>query len=364
MDALSYIDSYLSGYKPYKTYWNYEDGCVLTGCRQLYQATGEQKYLAFILDYLEPLIAENGEILNYELSQYNIDSINSGKCLFAAYEATKDEKYRKAIEFHMQRLREHPRANCGSFWHKSLYPNQLWLDGLYMAEPFYMEYETRFGGKAHYEDILLQFNNARRFLFDGPTGLYYHAYDESRIQPWCDPETGRSPNFWLRSIGWLLMALVDTMEACSIETFEYYKRLETLFKEAVKGILPYQDASSKLFFQVVNHPEVEGNYTETSGSAMVAYALMKGARLKALNRERYAPRGIEILEALLQQKLVQTDDGFHLTDICLMAGLGPGEKRDGSIAYYLSEKRVRDDSKGVGPLMMAVAQRLTLEQEA
>ena len=140
---------FLKRFQPYKTYWNYEDGCVLKGCIDLYRATGEAVYRDFVLNYLNTFVAEDGSIPNYEMRQYNIDSINCGKALYFGLDETGDERYRKAIEFHMQRLREHPRCECGNFWHKELYPHQIWLDGLYMAQPFYMNYEVRYGGLAH-----------------------------------------------------------------------------------------------------------------------------------------------------------------------------------------------------------------------
>ena len=135
MDIQQYFQRFLANYTPYKKYWNYEDGCVLKGCIDLYHATGDVLYRDFVLDYVSAYVATDGSIPNYEMRQYNIDSINSGKALFFALEETGEERYRKAIEFHMQRLREHPRCQCGNFWHKQLYPNQIWLDGLYMAQP-------------------------------------------------------------------------------------------------------------------------------------------------------------------------------------------------------------------------------------
>ena len=215
MSILGYIENFLSSYQHYQTYWNYEDGCVLMGCKQLFEATQDKVYLDFILQYLEQVIEPDGNINNYELGKYNIDSINSGKVLFTAYEITKEEKYRSAIEFIMNQLREHPRTESGNFYHKQMYPKQIWLDGVYMALPFYMEYETKYDGKEHYNDILNQVENVRKFLYDEEKTLYYHAYDEARVQPWADQVTGCSPNFWLRSMGWYLMALVDIMEAMS-----------------------------------------------------------------------------------------------------------------------------------------------------
>ncbi len=356
-DVSAYISKYLGDYKPYKTYWNYEDGCVLMGCIQLYRATGEKAYRDFVMDYLWQYVNDKGEIINYETRQYNIDSINCSKALFFAFEETDDKRYRKAIEYTMQRLREHPRTAAGNFWHKELYPQQVWLDGLYMAQPFYMQYEMDFDRMARVADITGQLKTARDLLYNAEKGLCYHACDTAKEQPWANKETGCSPNFWLRSMGWYLMALVDCLGLVSEQIFEHYKAIEVLLKEGIRGILRYQDKESGLFYQVIDHPEAEGNYLETSGSAMVAYALMKGARLGALSDEKYTPIGMRVFESLIERKLLEGEDGrMHLTDICKVAGLGPGEKRDGSVAYYLSEPKCSDDSKGVGPMMMAYAE--------
>ena len=353
MDIKAYTKAFLAAYTPYKTYWNYEDGCVLKGCIDVYRATGDSDYRDFVLRYLETYVTPEGDIPNYETRQYNIDSINCGKALFFALEETGDERYLKAIEYHMKRLSEHPRCVCNNFWHKENYPNQVWLDGLYMAQPFYMEYEVKFDGLRKADDILAQFANVRKYLYNAEKGLNYHAWDEAKIQPWCDKETGLSPNFWLRSTGWYLMALVDCIGLYGDEG------LKAIFRESLDGVLRYQDAETGLFYQVIDHAETQGNYTETSGSAMIAYALMKGARLGVLDADKYLPIGVRVFESLVANKLKANADGkVELTDICWVAGLGPGEKRDGSVAYYLSEPRVSDDSKGVGPFMMAWAEYL------
>ena len=364
MNVEQYFKEYLLRYQNYKSYWNYEDGCVLIGCKQMYEATGDIQYLEFILNYLNEFIDEDGTIHHYELEQFNIDSINAGKILFYIYEVTKEEKYKKAIEFLMERLRDHPRTKDHNFWHKSIYPYQVWMDGLYMAQPFYMEYETKFHQKENYNDIVSQFRNVRKFLFDENKQLYYHGYDEARVQPWCDKVTGRSKNFWLRSMGWYLMALIDTIDAMSIEIYENYRELASLLKEAIQGILQYQDPKTKLFYQVIDHSQTEGNYLETSGSAMVGYAILKGCRLNILSKEKYQQTGIEVVEGIIGNKFLQNGETYELCDICHVAGLGPGETRDGSVAYYLSEPRVSEDAKGVGPFMMAYAQLLLTKEKA
>lgn len=360
-----YIDDYLNHYNNYKTYWNYEDGCVLVGAQQLYEVTGENKYFDFVKKYVDTWVTEDGTITNYEIGKHSIDNINPSKVLFFLYQKTGEEKYRKAIEFTMNELRTHPRCDCGNFFHKAVYPNQIWLDGLYMAQPFYMAYETEFNRKEHYNDIISQFENVRKYLYSEEKGLYFHAYDEKKVQFWCDKETGCSHNFWLRSMGWYLMALIDTMDVMSKEIFEQYKKLEIIFKEAIRGILQYQDPETGLFYQVIDRSDVENNYLETSGSAMVAYAIMKGCRMGVLLKDKYAQIGLDIMQGLIDHQLKEEDGEIHLTGICHVAGLGPEDKaphRDGSVEYYLSEKIVSDDAKGTGPFMMAWAQKLMLEK--
>lgn len=360
-----YLDQYLTNYKNYKTYWNYEDGCVLLGAQYLYEATGEEKYEVFIRNYVKDLIAEDGTITNYQTDKFSIDSINCGKILFFLYDRTGDEKYRKAIEFVMEQLKKHPRCECGNFFHKQQYPDQIWLDGLYMAQPFYMAYETRYDKKEKYNDIISQFENVKKYLYNEEKGLCYHAYDASGKAFWADEKTGCSANFWLRSIGWYLMSFVDVMDNMSIEIYEQYRKLQDMFKLMLKGILNYQDPETGMFYQVPDQSEAEGNYLETSGSAMVAYSILKACRMGILLKEKYAERGFCMVESILSKKLIQKEDGMHLSDICHMAGLGPEERRDrdGSVAYYLSEKIVCDDPKGVGPMMMAYAQYLMLKKE-
>jgi unsaturated rhamnogalacturonyl hydrolase len=309
---------------------------------------------------MEDFISPDGSIRTFEKEKYNIDSINAGKVLFFLYEETGDEKYRLAIDTVMDQLKTHPRTKCGNFWHKNIYPNQIWLDGLYMAQPFYMAYETKFNDKKSYNDIINQFENVRKFLYNMDKGLYYHAFDEARVQPWADKVTGLSPNFWLRSMGWYLMALVDTLEEMSIEIFEHYKTISEIYKEAIKGILKYQDKERKLFYQVIDKADIEGNYLETSGTAMIAYSIMKACRLGILQKEKYQRAGEEIFEQLVEQNLIETEGKLNICGICSVAGLGPGEQRDGSVAYYLSEKIVCDDPKGVGAVFMAYAEWLRL----
>jgi len=357
-----YMNYYLNHFTSAKNKkWNYEDGCVLLGVIQIYKTLNEPYLKDFVIEYLDEYLTEEGTILYYDKEMYNIDCICTGRALFFAYEETGNEKYLIAIGKLKEQIESHPRTNSGNFWHKKIYPNQVWLDGLFMAQPFYMMWETKLGKKENYADIINQFKNVRDFLFDEEKKLYYHGYDETKSMPWADALTGRSANFWLRAMGWYVLALIDTMEEMSEQIFEYYKELSILFKEAISGLLPYMDKETNLFYQVIDKPSVKGNYLETSGSAMIAAAILKACRLKVLLAEKYQHIGEDILNSLVDTKLIKEGDKPVLKDICGMAGLGPGQDRDGSIEYYLSEPIVYDDHKGTGAFLMAYGQWLLLQ---
>lgn len=340
--------------------WNYEDGCILIAAIQLYQATGKGLFKSFVLAYLEQFIGSDGTVCSYAQSDYNLDHIAPGRALLFAYEQTGNPKYKAAADRLWEQLAGQPRTRAGNFWHKRIYPHQVWLDGLFMAQPFYMAYDTVFGRKNHYSDIVRQFANVRELMFDQKAQLYYHGYDETRSVFWADTATGCSPNFWLRAIAWYHMALVDTLHVMSQEVFEDYMQLASLYKEGIRGLLQYQDPESGLFYQLVDHKDTVGNYLETSGSAMIAASILKACNLRVLLREKYWKTGEEILSALLARKLAESDGRLMLKDTCQVAGLGPADnhRRDGSIAYYLSEPVKTDDNKGVAALFMAYAQYL------
>lgn len=355
MHFIEYIKNHLSSIQTEGINWNYEDGCVMSGSILMYQVTGDKFYKDVVVKYIDSFIKEDGGIRTYHPEEYNIDSINCGKALFFLYEETGKDKYKKALDLLRSQLDSHPRTKTGNFWHKKIYPWQIWLDGLYMAQPFYMTYERKFGDQKNYADIIDQFKHVRELMFNEKSSLYYHGYDEHRAQGWADKETGLSKNHWLRAMGWYVIALIDTIDEMRMPGSPEEELLNNIFCEAVTGIMKYQDAGSKLFYQVIDRSDVQGNYLETSGSAMVAYAILKGCCLNVLEPELYAGAGEEILMALYQQKLLPSSNGFELVDICKVSGLGPGDSRDGSVAYYLSEPVVKDDHKGSGAFIMAFA---------
>ncbi len=354
MSIESFIDSYLSNYTPYKASWNYEDGCIYKGAMDLYRVTQQEKYLAFILDQLEGFVTAEGGIINYRPEEFNIDNINAGKVLFDIYTLTGQVKYRQAIERLKGQLDKHPRTQEKNFWHKKIYPNQVWLDGLYMAMPFYAKYEKVFNRGIYIEDICHQFLNVRKRVWDAKKQLYYHGYDESRKEAWCDPNTGLSKNFWGRAMGWYAMALVDTLEIIADEE-AYCKALKEMLVEALEGLLRYREEKSGLWYQVIDAGPREGNYLETSASLMIAYTLMKAVRLGYIP-EAMKAYGLKAFEGVINTYL--DSDNKHLGGICGVAGLGNTPYRDGSYEYYISEKITINDPKGVGALMMAYSEYL------
>lgn len=350
------IEVYKSGKQPA---WNYIDGCMMTSLLNLYNLTGENKYFEFVDNYIDYYVFDDGSIRGYKLETYNIDSINEGRVLFELYEKTHKEKYLKAINLLYSQLKNQPRTKEGNFWHKKIYTNQVWLDGLYMGQPFYVNYANRFD-KSLTNDIVNQFKNVYEIMFDKEKRLYYHGYDSSKSIFWADKKTGLSKNFWLRSIGWYTVALIDVYDF--LENKEQKEVIKNIFIDTINGILQYEDAEKHMFYQIVDKKEVEGNYLETSGSAMIAYAILKGARLNVLD-ESYKKRGLVIFESICNERLSIKDGKLNLSGICLMAGLGPENhlERDGSIRYYLSEPIVENDAKGVGPLVMAYIEVLQAE---
>ena len=332
--------------------WNYIDGCMITAILGMYECTQDEKYLKFADEFTSFYIEEDGNIKFYDIEEYNLDNINAGKNLYKLYDLTGKEKYRKAIDTLYKQLQGQPRTTSGNFWHKLIYPNQVWLDGLYMTQPFYMAYETRFNKMDNYMDIYRQFLNVEKNMKDPETGLYYHGYDESKEMFWCDKETGLSQNYWLRSLGWFAMSLVDTLEEMDEQIFYEYRKLMSIFKDFVDSMLKYQDEETGMWYQVPDKGDRAGNYLETSGSAMMSCAIMKGVRLGYLP-ERYRAYGVKGFKGIEKRYLGEKDGELSLGGICLVAGLGGKDMRDGSYEYYISEPVVENEAKGVAPFLLA-----------
>ena len=337
-----------------KSGWDYIDGCMIMALLEIYNTTKDEKYLLFADYYEDYRIADDGTINGYKKEDWNLDNINGAKNLITLYELTKKKKYRKAAAKIFEQILEQPRTSEGNFWHKDIYPNQVWLDGLYMALPYYMEYEVLYNKSKNINDIYNQFFNVYEKMRDKSTGLYYHGYDCSKSIFWANNVTGLSQNFWLRSLGWYSMALLDTLNKANDRGSENWNKLKNIFIDLCDSMLKFQDESG-MWWQVPNYPNRGKNYLETSGSAIYAYSLLKGYRTGILTKKKYRDAGKNAFEGICEKYLKTKDGKLSLGGICLVAGLGPENKpqRDGSFEYYMSESIVEDDAKGVGPFILA-----------
>lgn len=341
--------------KGYNGKWSYDYGVVLKGYELLWKQSGERKYFNYIADNMDYFIQEDGSIRGYRKDEYNIDHINNGKLLFTLYAETGLEKYKLAAANLRDQLQTHPRTSEGAFWHKQIYPYQIWLDGLYMGSPFYLEYLLTFEGGANLDDVTKQFILCEKHTKDPVTGLLFHAWDEKKVQPWCNPETGLSENFWGRSMGWYLMALVDVLEMLP-EDHADYAELVRILRDTLDALKNYQNAEAGVWYQVVNLGERKGNYLEASASSMIVYAIAKGIRLDALDNS-----WTEVLDrayaGLIAEFVLVTKEGrVNLNKNCQVAGLGGADKRDGTYAYYISEPIITNDQKGLGAFLQACAE--------
>lgn len=333
-----------------RLYFGYGQGLACLAMLKVWEKTGDQKYFDYVEKWADTLINEQGEIYLYKVETYNIDYINPGKILFSLYEKTGKEKYKLAIERLMAQLKWHPRTHEGAYWHKLIYPHQVWLDGIYMAAPFVAQYGQFTGDSTYYEDAINHVLVAAKHTFDPQTGLYYHAWDESRNQRWADKTTGQSPNFWGRSIGWWYMAVVDVLDFIPQD----YPRRDSLVKivrDLAPALAKYQDKDG-LWWQVLDRQGADKNYQEASVNAMFLYAYGK-AMNKGYITEEYA-RVTDKLLSGLQSNILITDNKNNLTLIqCnAVAGLGGHPYRDGSYEYYVNERIRENDAKATGPFIM------------
>ncbi len=342
--------------------WNYIDGCMIKAILDLYAIKGDKKFLKFADDFIDYFVQDDGSIKSYNPEDYNIDNVNAGKTLFELYKLTGKEKYKKAIETIYSQVKNQPRTEEGNFWHKKIYPNQVWLDGMYMGQPFYMQYEVEYNDCKNCRDSYNQFLNVYDKMRDPKTGLYYHGYDYSRKAFWCDKVTGLSRNFWLRALGWYAMALIDTISVMPDNMAEEKAKLSSIYKELIDSMLKYQSENG-MWYQVVNLGGIPSNYLETSGSSIFAYAIMKSVRMGILD-ESYFKYGEKAFNGVCEKYLSEKDGELQLDGICLVAGLGPEDntRRDGTFGYYMSEPVVSNDAKGVGPLVLAYIEILYNEK--
>lgn len=333
--------------------WNYCHGLELGAIYDVWERTGDQKYYDYAVSYADTMVNEDGSIKTYKLEEYNIDRLNSGKMLFPILSKTNNQKYRKALDLLKSQMDTHPRISNGGFWHKKIYPHQVWLDGLYMAGPFLAEYGQTFDDPDLFDEVVLQLTTAYDDLKDDKTGLLYHGWDESREQRWADPVTGLSPNFWSRSIGWYMMALVDVLDYLP-KNHAGRDHIIVLLNDLSSVIENYRDQDTGMWYQVTDQGDREGNYLESTGSIMFIYTWIKGAQNGFLHND-FLQKGIEAYDQYLKKFIKENEDGtISVTDCCSVSGLG-GEKvyRDGSFEYYISEPIRDNDPKAVAPFIMA-----------
>ena len=338
-----------------KLKWNYTTGLELKAFLDVYEHYGDTAVLNYVDAWYDAVIDSTGRIYKYKKSNYSQDHICPGRTLLQLWALNGKEKYRAALDTLYSQILQQPRTFDGGFWHKAIYPGQMWLDGLYMAEPFYAEYTLRFvqdslQREANYADIVHQFTTVYDHTLDPATGLLRHAWDSTGEMFWCNPETGQSDHAWGRALGWYCMALVDVAEILP-QGSAHKDALIGLLRQ-VYNVLPlYADPATGLWYQVLDQPGREGNYLEATASAMFVYVWLKGARLAYLPDQEGA---VKAWQSLLDTFVRKDAEGLlNLDQCCEVAGLGGKQNRRGDYDYYIHEPVRSNDPKGIGPLIWA-----------
>lgn len=338
--------------------WNYTQGLelqsmIMTANQYEDIRTDVNK---FVQQYLDTVINESGKIFKYKTSNFSLDHINAGKMLFLAYDNDPQTRYKTAMDSLYFQLQHHPRTSEGGFWHKKIYPHQMWLDGIYMASPYYAEYAKRFlqgeEQMSAYSDVVKQFTLIAKHTYDAQNGLYRHAWDESCEQQWCDKATGQAPHVWGRALGWYTMAMVDVLDILPAN-YQGRDSLIAILQPLCEVIRTLQDNEYGAWYQVLDQGQRNGNYLEASCTAMFAYTFMKGA-IKGYLPKEYYNFGIKAYDGLNTHFVREDSDGtISLTRCCGVAGLGGTPYRSGTFDYYVNEIIRDNDPKGVGPYIMA-----------
>ncbi|MGO3161875.1 MAG: glycoside hydrolase family 88 protein [Sphingobacteriaceae bacterium] len=335
--------------------WTYDMGVVLDGIAEVWKNTGKAEYFNYIQAWMDQFVTPEGGLRNYDPTEYNIDHIKNGTSLLLLYKVTGNQKYLKAADLLYTQLQSHPRTNEGGFWHKEIYPYQMWLDGLYMGQPFYTEYASIRNIPSIYEDVVNQFTYMEKHARDEKTGLLYHGWDESRKERWSDPQTGLSKHFWGRGMGWFSMGLVDVLEYFP-KDHPRRKELLAILERTLTAAAKYQDRKTSVWYDIVDLGTRDGNYVEASASSMFVYAMAKAVR-RGYVSDSFAKNVYKGYKGLLKEFV--TDDGPDKVDIngvVEVSGLGGSKYRDGSFEYYMSEPVRKNDPKGVGAFIRAASE--------
>jgi unsaturated rhamnogalacturonyl hydrolase len=343
-------DTLTTNHKPAN--WSYDQSVVLQGIYGLWNATGDGKYFRYIKNNMDFFLDEKGNIRTYDYDKFTLDNIAPGRILLLLYRVTGDKKYYTAVQTLREQLRDQPRTNAQGFWHKKIYPNQMWLDGLYMAEPFYTEYANTFHEDSDYNDIAHQFIEMEKHARDTKTGLLYHGYDASKKEKWANKETGVSQNFWGRAMGWYGMGLTDVLENFP-DNHPQKKELIAILNRYAIAIKNVQDSKTGLWWDILNMPGKEKNYPEASASCMFVYTLAKGVRLGYLPPS-FLDAAKKGYDGILKKFIKKDSNGqLNLYGTVKVSGLGGNPYRDGSYNYYTNEDVIENDPKGIGAFLLA-----------
>lgn len=314
--------------------------------------TIDKKYADYSKAYIDYFVQPDGTINGHKMADYNIDRVRPGLNMIELYKQTNDPKYKIAIETLVKQMEDQPRTNAGGFWHKKIYPYQMWLDGIYMASPFLTCYAKEFNQSQWFDEVTFQIKLIYEKTLDKNTGLLYHAWDESRKERWCNPETGQSKHFWSRAEGWYMMAIVDVLDYLP-ENHPDRAALITILNKVSEALLKVQDKKTGLWYQVLDMGGREGNYLEASGSAMFIYTFAKSAKKGYLNK-KYLKIAEKSFDSMKINMIRTGEDGLPvLTNTCGACGLGGNPYREADYNYYVTEKQVENDQKGVAPFILA-----------
>jgi unsaturated rhamnogalacturonyl hydrolase len=352
-----------------KAKWDYAAGLFTLSLLKLNDKIPTPRYVEFTEQAIGSFVAsnrmkgyssENFQIQTYNPKEYQLDALNSGRTLLALWQTVTNPDQPQLFygcAKLMEQIESQPRTPDGGFWHKQRYTNQMWLDGIYMAEPFCAAMgRFMMNRNGTYDEVAKQIRLVDEHTYDAKTGLNYHGWDAAKIQPWANPQTGCSSNFWGRADGWYAMALVDVLDYFPTNHPARPQIIAT-FQKACAGIVKWQDPQTGLWWQVMDQGGRKGNYLEATASSMFVYALAKGVNRGYLPRAdaAAAEKGYDGIV----KNLIKDDGGgkWSLTQCCSVAGLGvasaAGRSRDGSFDYYVSEPVVKNDLKGVGPFILA-----------
>ena len=335
-----------------KPKWDYTQTLVARALLNVYQHSGDTAMLNYVVRFADFFVNMDGSIKTYKISDYNLDKVGGGNFLYLLNEIKPEPRFMYAVEYSRSQLFTQPRVSEGGFWHKKIYTNQMWLDGLYMAEPFYALYAEKNKQDSLFDDIALQFAIVDKHTLDRKTGLNYHGWDEAREQIWADKQTGCSPNFWSRSLGWYVMAIVDVLDYMP-ESHPGRQQLIDILNRVCRSLLRYQDKKTKMWYQLTTLTKTKGNYLESTGTIMFCYAMAKGARKGYLSK-CYLKKAQQIFDGVVRNSTQVNEDGTtSITRCCAVAGLGGKQQRNGTVEYYLSEPIRNDDPKAVAPFIFA-----------